>query len=129
MCAVPPAPALGKNPEPIQVEDEQPPLNPVSSEATRVISSEDGGGDPLAADAPVRKKGRTEQWKEAMIGTVPVLVNAQGTLFRCPIEGCSFENEQERSATVHVARHRKRLQVGGTTQSSQQESMGTNDQE
>ena len=76
-------------------------------EATSADDGIEHAGDPLGEDAHVAKKGRTAQWKEITIGSIPVLLNKSSRMYRCPIPGCVHESEQQRSVTVHVAWHRK----------------------
>ena len=63
-------------------------------------------GDPLVTDAPQPKKSKVEerQWKRVMVGTIALL--GCGELFRCPIEGCTFEKEQPQNVLKHFVRHR-----------------------
>jgi len=63
-------------------------------------------GDPLVTDAPQPKRSKVEerQWKRVMVGTIALL--GCGELFRCPIEGCTFEKEQPQNVLKHFVRHR-----------------------
>ena len=81
----------------------------ITSKEEQCTSAEDRAGDVLAEDAPSNKKARHSGWREIMIGTVPVYENEEQGRWRCPIDKCSFENDNQRSVTVHVALHRARM--------------------
>ena len=89
----------------------QPEATPVNSVglATPAVEEIEGAGDCLIVDAPASKKSRLQGWRDSQIGNTRVLVNESGVRFRCPIKGCSFENDVHRSVTVHIARHRASL--------------------
>ena len=89
---------------PIVIDDEV-----ITSTEEQCTAAEDRAGDVLAEDAPSNKKARHSGWREIMIGTVPMYENEEQGRWRCPIDKCSFENDNQRSVTVHVALHRARM--------------------
>jgi hypothetical protein len=66
-------------------------------------------GDPLLAEAPQSKRGKPEEWARVMVGTIALL--GSGSWYRCPIEGCNFEKQQEQSVLKHYVRHRDKRNV------------------